>query len=243
MSLNNKIKRKLNSESIEEINDYIIKLSQNPNEESKNIIEYLINNLSHEHFRKIKINIIYLIGKIAEIKNIENNLIDFLLKQYHLSDRWERNEIIKTFEIISRNQELKKDVIKILTYSLNEEYSPIIRNILKIFLNLDILKEEIIRNVFLLLKIRDPVIYELSKKVIQKQIKNEAQLFVLLDDKNFYMKLDNKTFRKIIVSFFNSILNLEAFRKKIEETNWEEKSKKTFLVEINILQKILLKTL
>ncbi len=241
MSTNNEFKSNLKLKSIDEINEFIIQLSKNPKIESLKIIDYFIDELSNEYLNKIKINLIYLLGKIASNVKIKDKYINFLLEQHAISDRWVRNEIIIALKFISQNQNLNDNIKTLLLNSLNESYLPIVSNVLDIFLNFDNIEQALMKNILQLLNIGDHTISILCKKILKKNIKNEIQLFEILNEENYYKIINNRMFRQIIVSFFNSILDLESFKSIIENSSWEVNIKESFLKEINTFQKILLK--
>ncbi|MBY9005190.1 MAG: hypothetical protein KGD63_00345 [Candidatus Lokiarchaeota archaeon] len=241
MSIIKNIKNQLKKKTIEEINSLIIDLSKNPNEKSKFIIEYLINNLSREEFNRIKINLFYFIGRLSKTEKIENILIEFLIDQFQISDQWERREITKSLRIISKNQQLNEGIINQLVISLKEDYIPIIKNILEIILNIQSLNQNMINDILLLSDHRDRDISILKKKIFLKFIHNEKELFKLLDNMDFYEKLSERSFRKIIVSYFSQLIELKPFRIRIENSNWKERKKENFLKELDTFQKILSK--
>ncbi len=227
----------------EEINKFLIERSKNPNIELKYIIDHLISNLSIEKLKNVKINLIYLIGKLSKLETIDNKLIQFLTEQFQISDKWERREITKSFNIISNNQQLNKEIIDLLASSLQEDYVPIVKNILEAIQNALILNKKTIKNILLISKHRDQEIIELKKRILHKFITNEKILFNLLDKKNFYERLDKISFRDILISVFTEIGKLEAFKNRIKNSNWSDDRKTIFLDEIDIFQKIISKVL
>ncbi|MBN1214433.1 MAG: hypothetical protein JXA99_03220 [Candidatus Lokiarchaeota archaeon] len=242
ISNNNNFKALVKKKS-EEINKFLIERSKNPNFELKYIIDYLISNLSTEKLKNVKINLIYLIGKLSQLEIIDNELIQFLTKQFQISDKWERREITKSFKIISKNQQLDKEIINVLASSLQEDYVPIVKNILKIFQNASRLNKKTIKNIIRISKCRDQEVIELKKRILHKVITSEKLLFNLLDNKNFYKRLDKISFRDILISIFREIGKLEAFKNRIKNSNWSDNRKTIFLDEIAIFQKILPKVL
>ena len=78
--------------------------------------------------------------------------------------QWERNEITNAFKIISKRLKLNAEIINKLSLSLDENYLPIIRNILEIFLNSEITKKEIIKKVLNISENKDKLINKFFKK-------------------------------------------------------------------------------
>ncbi|MFX1304802.1 MAG: hypothetical protein ACFE9X_15720, partial [Promethearchaeota archaeon] len=109
----------------EEINDFLIKLSENPNTEDLKRVDYFIDNLDPPIFEKIKLNLIFLLGEIGESTPIEDKYLNFLLETYYTSDRWIRNEIIQAIGKISKKIEITESIIKLIGYAVNDDYTPI----------------------------------------------------------------------------------------------------------------------
>jgi hypothetical protein len=139
-----KIKR---SHNPEEINELIIYLSEYPSQATWEIIDYLLKELEQEIFEKIKINLTYLIGKISLVQNVPENYLNLLIEIYYQSDKWVRNEIIKSFKIIIENQKPNKKIIDLLKISIKEDYIPIKKNALGAISKIENVEFNIIKNI------------------------------------------------------------------------------------------------
>lgn len=236
----NKIKKSQDSEII---NDFLIKVAEYPSEVRFEMIDYFIENFEKEIFDKIKINLAFLIGEITSFQKIPEKYLTFLVEIYYQSDRWVRNEILKSINKIIKNQQVNKNIIEILSISLKEEYLPIKKNALDAIIKIKNPEFNIIKNLLISLDIRDSEVLDKSKKILRSQIKNEKQLFEILDNEELFKSINKKAFRTILSFFFQSVINIEQFRKRIENSKWDYKYKQGFLKEIDTYQRILLKNL
>ncbi|MFX0137476.1 MAG: HEAT repeat domain-containing protein, partial [Candidatus Hodarchaeota archaeon] len=132
----------------EEINDFLIKLSKNPSIDDLKYLKYFIDNLDAPIFEKIKLNLIFLLGEIGKSSLLEDIYLSFLIETYYTSDRWIRSEIIQAIGKISVKTEIKDNAIKLIGYAVNDDYSPIKINALKVLLNLREFPLFVRRNVF-----------------------------------------------------------------------------------------------
>ena len=112
--LKNKFEEIKKAKNPEVINDFLMKLSEDPNIEYLNLLQYFIDNLETQTFEKVKLNIIFLLGEIGKLSTLDFKYLEFLLKAYYKSDRWVRNEIIQAFGKISKNTKLTDDIFKLI---------------------------------------------------------------------------------------------------------------------------------
>lgn len=225
----------------EEINDFLIKLSENPSIEELKCIKHFIDNLDAPFFEKIKLNLIFLLGEIGKSTPLEELYLNFLVETYYTSDRWIRNEIIQSIGKISEKIEITDEVIKLIGYAINDDYSPIKVNALEVLLNLRELPIFVRRNVFQALNSKDSELEAFCVKVFDKFLPDLNQLFDSLNYLENYKILKPKAIVALMLVYFKSPLNLELFRQKVLESNWEEDHKKIYLKEMDTYEKILLK--
>ncbi|MBD3215077.1 MAG: hypothetical protein GF311_20890 [Candidatus Lokiarchaeota archaeon] len=243
MDIHKNFERIKKSHDPEKINDFIINLSEYPKKATWEIIDYFLEDLEQEIFENIKINLTYLIGKISLVQNVPEKYLNFLIEIYYQSDKWVRNEIIKSFEIIIENQKPNKRIIDLLKISIKEDYIPIKKNTLGAISKIENVEFAIIKNILIEMDTRDSEILNRCKNILKNQIKNEKQLFEILNEENSYTLIKLRAFRNILTSFFKSLINIEPFRNRIEQSNWENSYKIKYLEEIDTFQKILLSNL
>jgi len=225
------------------INDFLIKLSEDPKEDYLNYIEYFMNNLDKQIFDKVKLNLIFLIGEISNLTTIDEKYLSFLVETYYVSDRWIRNEIIQAIGIISAKSAITDEVIKLLGYAVIDDYSPIKINALQMILNLEALPPTMIRNIFQALNSKSSELEVLLVKIIEKFLPDYNQLLNSLNLLHNYKILKQHAIRTLLLVCFRSALNLESFRQKISNSNWEIEYKEKFLKEIDIYEKVFLRKL
>lgn len=223
------------------INDFIIKLSENPEKEHLVFLKYFIDNLDTQIFDKIKLSLIFLLGEIGKISTLDAKYLQFLVDTYFKSDRWIRNEIIQAFGKIIKKTEISQDIIKLIGYAINDEYPPIKVNALRFLLNLDDIPLFVIRNLFLTLNSKDLELEQLCVKIFEKFLPDFNKLFNSLNYSDNYLILKTKAIRTLLLIYFKSPINLESFRKKISSSNWEIEHRERYLKEIDTYEKILLK--
>jgi hypothetical protein len=227
----------------EKINDFLINLSKDPFEEYLQYIEYFKNNLDAQIFEKVKLNLIFLLGEIGKLTALEKKFMNLLKDEYYSSDRWIRNEIIQAIGKISFHSDLTEDVIKLIGYAVNDGYPPIKVNALQVILYLEDLPPIVRKSIFQALNSRKPKLEALCVKILEKFLPDYNQLFFSLNYLDNYKALKTKAIRALLLVYFRSGLNLESFRQKISNSNWEIGYKDDFLKEIDIYEKILLKKL
>jgi len=225
------------------INDFIIKLSENPNVENLKYLQYFIDTLEPQIFDKIKLNLIFLLGELGKLSTLDLKCLHFLLETYYKSDRWVRNEIIKTFRKISINTDLPEEVIKLIGNAINDDYSPIRISALKVLLKLKEIPFSVRRNILQALNIKDTELEAISVKIFEKFIPDFHQLFKSLDYSENYQILKSKAIKTILLIYFRFPLDLDSFRQLISTANWESEYKEMYFKEITTFEKIILKRL
>ncbi len=223
----------------EEINNFLIKLSKNPIEEYLIFLDFFIKNLETQIFDKIKLNLIFLLGEIGKSTPLQQDYLEFISYSYYVSDRWIRNEIIQTINKISTQSELSEKIIKLIGYAINDEYTPIRNNALKILLKLEVLPN--VKNIFQILNSKDSELVENGLEILTKFIPNSARLFDSLNSSNNYKILKIKAIRTVLLICFNSLIYLESLRDLILKSSWEKNYKEIYLKEIDTYERILLK--
>ena len=232
------IKKVQNSE---DINNFLIKLSNKPSRDYFNFIEFFISNLEPKILVKIKLNLIFTIGEIGKITPINQDFMNFLFNTYFTSDRWVRNEIIQTIGKISNHSQLPENIINLLENALNDEYIPIKQNALKALLKLE--EQPNIRNLFQILNSKEFELVEIGLEVLIKHLPSYTQLFDSLNTSENHNILKPKAIRALLLFNFRSIIDLESFHNLILQSTWSNDSKGKFLKEIEAYEKMLLKVI
>ncbi len=236
-----KIKESLDSE---EINDFLIKLGNNAKVEYLNLIDYFLEKINHETFLNIKLNLVWVLGEIGKSEKINDKYVEYLIEEYYRSDRWVRKEIINAFEKILKRRELPNPVIELIGRAVNEDYIDIKISALQFLLNLKNISDSILKNILLILKLRNSELIEHCSIILKRFITNENQLFDLLINLENYKNLNKKAIRTLLVIFFDSVVNLEFFRELLfNYKEWDSEHKELFLNEIDAYQRILLRNL
>ncbi len=225
------------------INSFLIKLSEDPQEEYLNYIEYFLNNLDAQIFDNVKLNLIFLIGEIGNLIKLEDRYLSFLVETYYTSDMWVRNEIIQAIGKISANSDISNDVLKLLGYAVNDDYFSIRVNTLQVILNLEDFPLNMARHLFQALNSKSSELETLCVKILEKFLPDYNQLFNSLNYLDNYKILKQNAIRTLLLVYFGSALYLESFRQKISNSNWEIEYMEKFLKEIDIFEKIILRKL
>ncbi|MFX1503155.1 MAG: hypothetical protein ACFFDH_19500, partial [Promethearchaeota archaeon] len=165
--------------------------------------------------------------------------LNFLLETYYKSDRWIRNETVQAIEKISKNTEISEDIIRLIGNALNDDYSPIRINALKVLLNLGDLPLFVSRNIFQALNSKDSELKALCINIFEKFLPDFIQLFHSLNYSENYKILKTRAIRSLLLIYFKSPINLEEFREKISTSNWDLEYKDVYLKEIDTYEKIL----
>ncbi|MFX1324554.1 MAG: hypothetical protein ACFE8N_06335 [Promethearchaeota archaeon] len=225
------------------INDFLIKLSKNPNKDHLEYLRYLIENSDSQTFYDIVLNLVFVLGEIGNLTSVEDFYLDFLYETYHLSDRWVRDEIIQTITKISNNVKLNENVIRLIGNALNDDFQSIIINALKVLQKFDSLPIYVFKNLFHVLNSKNSEVLEECSKVLDKIYLNSHSLFNVLDQFENYKILKPRGIRALLLIQFDSLIYLESFRAFISSSNWDENYKINYLKEIDTFQRILAKNL
>ncbi len=241
--LNNNFEEIKRAKNPEIINDFLIKLGKDPNEDYLKYIEYFMNNLAMQIFDKVKLNLIFLLGEIGKLTTLYERYLTFLSETYYTSDRWVRNEIIQAIGKVSTNSDISDETIKLVGYAVNDDYTPIKVSALQVILNLKELPLIIRGHIFQALNSKISELEAFCVKILDKFLPDYNQLVNSLNYSENYKILKPYTIRTLLMVYFLSPLNLETFRLKISNLNWEIEYKESFLKEIDTYEKILLKKL
>ena len=231
------------SKNPEEINDFLIKLSENPSIDYLSFINYFIDNLESHILEKIKLNLIFIIGEIGEIAPLGDKYLEFLSETYYTSDRWVRNEIIQVFEKISKKSRIPDNVIQLIGHAINDDYELIKKSALRFLLDMDELPGFIFRNILYVLNSRETEAIEYCIKILERIIPDSNQLFTSMNESENYKVLKPHGIRALLLIYFKSLINLESFRERILNSSWESESKNLYIKEIETFEKILMKKL
>ncbi|MFX1329819.1 MAG: hypothetical protein ACFE91_16945 [Promethearchaeota archaeon] len=224
----------------EKINDLLIKFSENPDVEHLKYLNYFIDIPNTQLINKIKLNLVYLIGEIGLKLPLDHKYLNYLLESYYTSDRWVRNEIIQAFGKVSTKIDMTDDIIRLIGYAINDDYDPIKFNALKIIYEFEILPRMILRNIFQALNYKDRGNEDLYANIFHKFLPDFHQLFDSLNNQENFKLLKSKSIRFLLLTYFQSSITIESFRKMILDSNWEEHFKELYLKEIDVYEKILI---
>ncbi len=242
-NISNLFQKILKSKNPEELNDFLIKLSEDPSNEYLNFIDHFINNLEIQILEKIKLNLIFVLGEIGKIVSMDEKYLEFLSETYYTSDRWIRKEIIQAFHKISENTALANKTIELVGYALNDDYIPIKISAQKVLLSLRVLPNKILKNIFHTLNSKESEVINYSSKIFEKHFKDTNQLFTSLKESENFKILKPQGVRTLLLICFKSLINLEALREMILGSDWPDTSKTVYLKEIKTYERILLKNL
>lgn len=229
------------SNNPDKINDFLIKLSENPNKQNLKYLKYLIDNLKTQILDKIKLNLIFVLGETGNLTSLDENYLNFIHETYHHSDRWVRNEIIQAIDKISKISNLNENVILLIGNALNDDYPPIKINALKVLLNLTQVPDFVFKNIFRVLNSKDSAVLEGCGRIIKHL--DMYKLFSLLNQLDNYKILKLRAIRSLLIIQFKSIINLESFREMILSSNWIDSYRLNYLKEIDTFQRIISKNL
>lgn len=226
----------------EMVNDYLIELGKNPDEMVlQKIRDIIFLSQKKENFKRIEINLIWLLGELSLHFIIEDDLIEFIINEYYNSDRWIRNEIIIALENIFKEREISNKVIDLLLKALSETYDPIVSNACSFLLNIKIIPKSILQKLIVILKSDNIKLRDQSISVLKTQFNKVKDIFEMLNQQETYNLLDNTSVRAIIQAFLDDLFRLEEFRKLLVNSSWEPNIKQQILSEIDTYQKILIK--
>lgn len=231
------------SENIEKVNDFLIKLGENPKEDYLIYLDYFFNETKEAMFKKIKLNIVYALGEISSVTKIADNYLQKLLDIYYISDQWVRNEIIQAIKKISRKTKLNENIIDLLGNSLNDEYLPVKSSALEVLTNFKFIPKSILRNFFQVLNSKESEIRDRCRRVLNKVPLETQSIFESLNFSENYKVLKPRAIRTLLLIKFKSLFNLESFREEIFNSEWGESFKESYLKEIDTFQRILIKNM
>ena len=163
--LNREFDKIKESNNPEMINNFLIRLSENPKEQSLKFIDFFINETEEGIYEKIKLNLVYSIGEIGSLAKIEDFYLQKLIDMYYTSDRWVRNEIVQAIFKQSKISALNENVILLIGNALNDDYPPIKINALKVLLNLTQVPDFVFINIFRILNSKDSVVVEGCRRI------------------------------------------------------------------------------
>jgi len=241
--IRNSFKEVKKSENPEKINEFLIKLGKNPKKEYLNFLDYFIKELAEAIYEKIKLNLIYALGEIGNLTPLNDEYLHYLSKIYHKSDRWVRNEIIQAIDKISTNKELNEKTIELIGNALNDEYTVIKINTLKLISNFKNLPDNILKNLIRLMNSKDSEILEGCRRILKRIPQQPVRIFNLLNGSDNYKILKPRGIRSLLLIQFKSIVNTESFREMILNSNWDKTNKENYIKEINTFERILMKNL
>ncbi|MFX1501931.1 MAG: hypothetical protein ACFFDH_13285 [Promethearchaeota archaeon] len=227
----------------EAINDFLIKLIKNPYPEHLKSLKPFIDNLEPKVFNKVKMNYVFLLGEIGKKNPLEKHHLSFLMDIYYTSDRWIRNEIIQAIVKISQKSEISDDIIKLVIKAVNDDYSLIKSNALQVILNLKKFPPNMSGNIFRILNSKEKELELLCIQILEKFIPDYTQLIKLLSYSENYKILKPFAIRTLLLVYLRSVYNIESFREKISNSDWEMEYKEIYIKEINTFEKVILKNL
>lgn len=231
------------SENKEEINDFLIKLGENPEVDYLKFLDYFINETEGPMYEKIKINLVYVLGEIGSITKLEEKYLQKLIDIYCTSDRWVRKEVIQAINKISKESNLNENIIGLLGNALMDDYLPVILSALGVLLNFKIFPNSILRNFYQVLNSKESEIVDFCIRVLETVPLETQSIFELLNLSENYKILKPRAIRSILLTKFKSLFNLESFREKIFNSGWDNSFKENYLKEIDTLQRILIKNM
>ncbi|MFX1385526.1 MAG: hypothetical protein ACFFBP_24190, partial [Promethearchaeota archaeon] len=118
---------------------------------------------------------------------------------------------------------------------------PIKIDALKTILNLEKIPIFIYKNIFLALNSKDNELERISSEILSKHLSDYNQLFNILENAENYKICKSNALRSLLLTFFQSPFDLELFREKILNSNWDYEYKNMFLNEIDTYEKIIFK--
>lgn len=231
------------SNNPEVINDFLIKLSDNPNIEYLNYLKYFVEYLDPQILDKIKLNLIFVIGEIGNLAQIPDEYLRILEEIYYKSDRWIRNEVIQAIDKIFKNTEVNEKTVELISNALNDEYVVIKISTLKLLANFKKLPDSILKNLIRLMNSKDSEILEGIERILRRIPQQPDRIFNLLNRPDNYKILKPRGIRSLLLIQFKSIINTESFREMISNCSWDDSYKEKYLKEINTFERILVKNI
>jgi len=230
-----------NATNPQEFNNILIELIKKPNIELLAIIDYLLDSIPITMLEKVKLNLIFLLGEIGNISVLNQKYLNFLIESYYNSDRWVRNEIIQAFLQILQYNEYNNEILEILKYALNEDYTPIKKGALNALMLFKVLPKIELKTLLKVLDTDNSEIVEKGILILKKYVQNGNDLFGRLDTSKNYTILSKSIIRTLIIAYFDSKDELESFRENINSSEWEDKYKVLCNTEITSFQNIFMK--
>ena len=224
------------------INDFLIEISGVPNENDLKSIDILINVLDLELRKNYILNLVFYLGELGKIIILDQKYVNFMKTVYFQSDRWVRNEILTSIlKFIHKKK--SEDLFAIIRNAITDEYSPIKLNAIKIINQIDTIPEDILTKVVLNFRSDNSEVISYSSQIIKKITKSNQILINLLKKVNdVNPNIEKVLIRNLLITLFESVIELEHFRDDLSESELPEEFKQKFLNEINIMQKILLRS-
>jgi hypothetical protein len=196
--------------------------------------------LSEEKLKKININLIFLIGEYFHNGYSDSRLKAYLRKSYYKSDVWIRREIIKAVLKLGKSKGITLFWQPILEAALRESDKKIRETAIETIFYLDKLPKGIFKSLLYSINKIKNIDSEIINNIFSKFCPNPDNLFNLLDKNEKYKILNQEGLRLLLMTYFDSVLKLESFHKKIKNSNWTPEAKKRILDEIDMMEKILL---
>lgn len=222
------------------INDFLIEISRAPNENDLKSIDILINVPDLELRKNYLLNLVFYLGEIGKIVILDQKYVNFMKTVYFQSDRWVRNEILTSI-LKFMHVEKSEDLFIIIRNAITDEYPPIKLNAIKIINQIDTIPEDVLTRVMLNFRSDNSEIISYSSHIIKKIIKSNQILINLLKKVNdINPHIEIILIRNLLITLFESVMELEHFRDDLSESELPEEFKLKFLNEIKIMQKILL---
>jgi len=231
------------SNNPEVINDFLIKLGDNPNIGHLNYLKYFVEYLDPQILDKIKLNLIFVLGEIGNLTLLPAEYLLLLEEIYYKSDRWIRNEVIQAIDKISKNTELNEKTVELISNALNDEYSVIKISTLKLISNFKKLPDSILKNLIRLMNSKDSEILEGCRRILKRIPQQPDRIFNLLNRSDNYKILKQRGIRSLLLIQYKSIVNAESFREMILNSNWDKTNKENYIKEIITFERILMKNL
>ena len=241
MNLKEKIIAKVqkNYSDLNFINGIILELSKEPKVFQFEIVDFLTKTLKKEDLRKININLIYLLGELGKIKPLEEKYVKYLLDSFYISDRWIRQEILKSLEKNIKVVKSHETFIKVISDALKEDYEPNNITALKVVLQLDKVPPPLFRSFLTLINKQQHELQEYITKILSKDFDTGSLIFELLNQNKNYRILKPNGVRLVLQSLISSINEIDAFQTLIKSSDWEDNYKSLFLDEIKIIKNLI----
>ncbi len=240
MAFDKEFQRVKNVNNADVINDFLIRLGKDPEPNHLEYIDFFIKR--NASLDKIKINLFYVIGRIGGQTTLGDEYLEFLEKQYYLSDRWERKEIIIALNSILSNTKLIRNFKKLILSALSDAYTPIRIEAIKLLCIVNEVDEEIQQKLLLSLNMDDEEYVTKCIELLNMLRLDANTIYSHLNSSKLYAKLKKDTIKNIILIFSTSLFELEKLHEFILKSEWIHEHKNYFLKEIETILKILLKT-